>query len=148
MPPFVSIVICTKNRQDALETYALPSVQKLNDPNFEVVVVDDASSDGTQQFLRDDQPGAIRLRVVRNQRSRGLCHARNVGLSCCGGEFIAFIDDDCAVTPEWLNGLVSAYNDDRIAMHGVAICRFDHLFSSDFDSILALNIPTMLMKPI
>ena len=120
MPPFVSIVICTKNRQDALETYALPSVQKLNDPNFEVVVVDDASSDGTQQFLRDDQPGAIRLRVVRNQR----------------------------LTPEWLNGCVSAYSDYRIAMHGVAICRFDHLFSSDFDSILALNIPTMLMKPI
>ena len=33
MPPFVSIVICTKIRQDALETYALPSIQKLNDPN-------------------------------------------------------------------------------------------------------------------
>jgi glycosyltransferase involved in cell wall biosynthesis len=118
MPPFVSIVICTKNRQDALETYALPSLQTLNYPNFEVVVVDDASSDGTQQFLRDYQPGAIRLRVVRNQRSRGLCHARNVGLSSCGGDIIAFIDDDCAVTPEWLNGLVSAYTEDKIAVVG------------------------------
>ena len=65
MPPFVSIVICTKIRQDALETYALPSIQKLNDPNFEVVVVDDASTDGIQEFQRDDQPGAIRLRLAQ-----------------------------------------------------------------------------------
>jgi glycosyltransferase involved in cell wall biosynthesis len=85
-----------------------------------VVVVDDASTDGTQQFLRDDQPGAIRLRVVLNQR----------------------------LTPEWFNGHVSAYCDDRIATHGDAICRFDHLFSSDFDLIPVLNIPTMQMKPI
>jgi len=65
MPPFVSVVICTKNRQDARETYALPSIQKLNDPNFEVVVVDETSTDGTQKFRRDDQPGAIRLRMAQ-----------------------------------------------------------------------------------
>jgi glycosyltransferase involved in cell wall biosynthesis len=118
MPPFVSIVICTKNRQDALETYALPSIQNLDYPNFEVVVVDDASTDGTQDFLRHYQAGAIALKVVRNQRSRGLCHARNVGLSRCSGEFIAFIDDDCAVAPDWLHGLVEAYSDDSIAVVG------------------------------
>ena len=118
MPPFVSIVICTKNRQDALETYALPSIEKLDYSNFEVVVVDDASTDGTQEFLRHYQAGAFPLRTVRNQRSRGLCHARNVGLSHCSGEFIAFIDDDCAVASDWLNGLVSAYSEDNIAVVG------------------------------
>lgn len=154
MPPFVSIVICSRNRREALQSYALPSLEGLEYPNFEVIVVDDASSDDTQAFLRayigdadteigdaDAEGGseaqggeprgdnaadpedprrrlAGRLRLVRNPVSKGLCHARNIGIAHSRGAIIAFIDDDCAVFPDWLRELVSAYDADDIAVVG------------------------------
>lgn len=123
--PFVSIVICTKNRQDALETHALPSLQRLDYPSFEVVVVDDASSDGTEAFLRGYNPGPVQLRVVRNRRSLGLCHARNVGIRHCRGAVISFIDDDVAVAPEWLRELVQPYDNPDVAVVGGVSFRGD-----------------------
>jgi glycosyltransferase involved in cell wall biosynthesis len=118
MLPFVSIVICTKNRCDALQKYALPSLEQLDYPSFEVVVVDDASSDGTQQFLRQYSHSKLRLNVVRNAESRGLCNARNVGIGHSRGEIIAFIDDDCAVTHSWLSEIVRAYDREEVAVVG------------------------------
>ena len=123
--PFVSIVICTKNRQDALETHALPSIRSLDYPSFEVVVVDDASTDATEAYLRTYEPGPLKLRVIRNPRSRGLCHARNVGIGHCRGEVIAFIDDDVAVAPSWLRELVLPYTAPEIAVVGGVSFRGD-----------------------
>ena len=125
MLPFVSIVVCSKNRQDALETHALPSLHRLDYPSFEVIVVDDASSDGTEAFLRGYDPGALQLRVIRNPRSRGLCHARNVGISHCRGDVISFIDDDVAVAPDWLRELVQPYGDPNVAVVGGVSFRGD-----------------------
>lgn len=114
--PFVSIVICSKNRCDALATYALPSLRELAYPCFEVVVVDDASSDDTPQYLSAIAAQPYPLRVVRNAVSKGLCNARNVGVAHSKGEIIAFIDDDCAVAPDWLRELVKAYDAPEIAV--------------------------------
>lgn len=118
MLPFVSIVICTRNRKEALKKYALPSLSDLNYPHFEVVIVDDGSSDGTEQFLRSYCLSHKHIRVIRNPQSGGLCNARNVGISNSRGEVIAFIDDDCAVTPDWMTELVSAYTLPDIAVVG------------------------------
>lgn len=66
------------------------------------------------QYIRK----APKIKVVRNEQSKGLCHARNVGISHCQGEIIAFIDDDCAVAPDWMTEIVSTYDDDDIAVVG------------------------------
>lgn len=116
--PLVSIVICTKNRCEALATYALPSLRQLDYPAFEVVVVDDASNDDTSLYLSAIDTLPYPLRVVRNAVSKGLCHARNVGIAHSRGAIIAFIDDDCAVFPDWLRELVSAYDAEDIAVVG------------------------------
>jgi glycosyltransferase involved in cell wall biosynthesis len=118
MQPFVSIVICTRNRKEALAKYALPSLLELNYPRFEVVIVDDGSSDGTEQFLHGYCQAHANIRVIRNQQSGGLCNARNVGVAHSIGVIIAFIDDDCAVTPNWMAELVSAYTQPDIAVVG------------------------------
>jgi len=123
--PFVSIVICSKNRCDALARYALPSLEALQYPSFEVIVVDDASSDGTQAFLHSYSAEKIQLRVVRNERSHGLCHARNVGVANSRGAIIAFIDDDCAVFPDWLDEIVKAYQSPETACAGGVSYRGD-----------------------
>lgn len=123
--PFVSIVICSKNRRQALQTYALPSIQTLQYPCFEVIVVDDGSTDNTRELLQSYTSIIGNLRVVHNQQSRGLCNARNIGISHSRGEFIAFMDDDCAVTPQWLSEHVKAYGEDDIAVVGGVSFRGD-----------------------
>ncbi len=118
MATSVSIVICTRNRLEALKQHALPSIEALIYPCFEVVIVDDCSSDGTQEFLSQYIQRVVGIRVVRNERSKGLCHARNIGVRHSKAEIIAFMDDDCAVSPHWLTALVNAYNEAEIAVVG------------------------------
>lgn len=118
-------MICSKNRRQTLETYALPSLEKLQYPRFEVIVVDDASSDGTSDFIKGYTSINGDLKVVRIQQSKGLCNARNVGISHSRGEFIAFMDDDCAVYPQWLDEHVKAYKNQSIAVVGGVSFRGD-----------------------
>ncbi|MFN5463639.1 MAG: glycosyltransferase family 2 protein [Cyanobacteriota bacterium] len=118
MLPFVSIVICSRNRLKALKRYALPSLETMDYPSFEVVVIDDASTDGTHQFLQDYRLDHPYINVVRNEQAKGLCNARNVGVANCRGDIIAFIDDDCAVSTTWIHELVNAYTRDSIAVVG------------------------------
>ena len=118
MLPFVSIVICSRNRLKSLKRYALPSLASMDYPSYEVVVVDDASSDGTYEFLRDYRLEHPYIKAVRNEHAKGLCNARNVGVANSKGEIIAFIDDDCAVSTTWIHELVKAYTHENIAVVG------------------------------
>ena len=118
MLPLVSIVICTQNRLEALRKYALSSVFNVDYPSFEVVIVDDASTDGTKEFLEIFKKGHNNLKVIRNDRKRGLCNARNLGIDHCGGEIIAFTDDDCIVGRDWLKELIEVYAKEDVAVVG------------------------------
>ncbi len=116
--PFVSIVICSRNRLKALQRYALPSIATIDYPSFEVVIVDDASKDGTWEFLQNYRFPQASLNVVRNKQAKGLCNARNVGIANSRGEIIAFIDDDCAVSTTWIHEIVKPYTSEGVAVVG------------------------------
>ena len=118
LPPFASIVICTRNRLEALKKYALPSLHALDYPRFEVVIVDDSSTDGTREFLSEYCQKFHHIKAIHNAESKGLCNARNVGVNNSKGEIIAFIDDDCAVSSNWMAEIVNAYTDKEIAVVG------------------------------
>ena len=93
LPP-ITVVICTRDRVDHLQG-ALASVSALDYPDFEVVVVDNASpTDATQQYVLglDDS----RVRVV-SEPTAGLSRARNTGLRAARHDIVAFTDDDVAV---------------------------------------------------
>jgi len=107
--PFVSIVICTHNRAKTLEKYILNSIQKLNYNNFEVIVVDDASTDNTNAVLKSYQNKIKNLKLIRNNKMKGLCYVRNLGIKYSQGEIIAFTDDDCYVDKNWIKELVKTY---------------------------------------
>lgn len=89
--PFVSVVIPTYNRKDKIMASA-ESVLGQSYRNLELIIVDDASADGTEAlFAGKTDP---RMRYVRYEENQGACHARNYGAALAKGELIAFHDSD------------------------------------------------------
>ena len=88
--PRVSVVVPTRDRLDAL-VRALASVDAQRFRDFELVVVDDGSVDGTTSWLRANRPSAS---VVTIDRPAGAAAARNQGVKHTHGEVVAFLDDD------------------------------------------------------
>jgi hypothetical protein len=103
--PRVSVIMPTYNRAGYLPD-ALASVAAQSYPDWELVVVDDASTDGTADFLStvDDE----RVRPVRVPHG-GVCAARNAGLAAATGEIVASLDDDNHMHPNWLKAVVWAF---------------------------------------
>jgi glycosyltransferase involved in cell wall biosynthesis len=103
--PDVSVVIPTRNRRHILPR-TLASVLSQDGVELEVIVVDEASSDGTGPYLRE--LGDHRVRVVRHEEPRGPAQARNAGIELAAGRFVAFCDDDDLWAPDKLTAQLEA----------------------------------------
>jgi glycosyltransferase involved in cell wall biosynthesis len=91
--PLVSVIMPTFNRADTIRR-AIRSVQAQTFTNWELIVVDDGSTDNTVALIEGRHP---RLKLIR-QENQGTAGARNAGLSASAGSYIAFLDSD----DEWL----------------------------------------------
>lgn len=104
MPERVSIVICTRDRgavlRATLERYGVLG----HDPDWELIVVNDGSRDGTAELLAGQQRHDQRLTVVTTD-GVGLGAARNAGWRAATGPLVLFTDDDCYPDPELLDGI-------------------------------------------
>jgi glycosyltransferase involved in cell wall biosynthesis len=110
--PTISVVVSTYNRC-ALLGEAIESIfeQKEPLPSFELILVDNNSSDGTRAVV----DGLVarfgpRLRYVFEGR-QGLSHGRNAGIAHARAPLIAFTDDDVRVAPDWLRAMVRAFDE-------------------------------------
>jgi GT2 family glycosyltransferase len=110
--PKVSVVVCAYNA-DRTMAACLASLEKLNYPNYEVIVVNDGSTDRTRAIC--EQFDYIRL---INQDNKGLSAARNVGIEAAEGEIVAFTDSDCVADPDWLTYLVGTLEFRNAGMSG------------------------------
>jgi glycosyltransferase involved in cell wall biosynthesis len=103
--PLVSVVLPTRDRCQLLPR-AIASVVAQSYPNWELLVVDDGSVDGTPGLLAaSDDP---RLRSFRGPGA-GVCAARNIALRHARGELVAYLDDDNIMHPQWLKSVVWAF---------------------------------------
>lgn len=103
----VSVVVCTRNRSDQLRE-CLSHLSALTYPQLEVIVVDNAPSDDrTRDVVRQAETVAD-LRYVVEPRA-GLSRARNRGLAEATGTIVAYTDDDVAVDPQWIDGVVRGF---------------------------------------
>ena len=112
----ISAVICTHNREDYLGA-AIDSLLEQDFSNYEVIVVDNASSDSTKQIVESRLPHP-RLQYVYEPVT-GLSVARNTGAKASQGEIIAYLDDDAVASTSWLSCLWQAYqNNPQLAIAG------------------------------
>ena len=113
--PRVSVVVCSYNGAKTLKD-CLESLDLVEYPDFEIVLVDDGSKDNTQALVKE----YVDARTLREQRTgekpphfinlvqvnMGLSYARNVGARASSGEIIAYTDSDCMADPDWLYYMV------------------------------------------
>lgn len=103
--PLISVIVCTRNGSATLGK-CLDALSRQTHPDYEVIVVDDGSTDGTPQIARS-RPACRYLR----QEHAGLGAARNLGAAEARGEILAYTDDDCIPDEEWLLRVSAAFDD-------------------------------------
>lgn len=113
-PPLVSVVVCAFNEERTIGD-CLASLTELAYPRFEVVVVNDGSTDGTPRIA--DAHASAHVRVI-HQPNGGLSAARNRGIAEAQGDIVAFTDADCVVDADWLTYLVSKLREGHVAVGG------------------------------
>jgi glycosyltransferase involved in cell wall biosynthesis len=109
--PRVSVVVCAYNAERTINA-CLASLETLNYPDYEVIVVNDGSADRTLQIA--EQYSYCR---IISQPNMGLSVARNVGAHAATGEIVAYTDSDCVADPDWLAYLVA-----KMQSAGLAAC--------------------------
>ena len=100
--PRISVVVCTYNGARTIRD-CCEGLARLAYPNFEVIVVDDGSSDDTAAIA-----SCYDVRLIRTS-NRGLSNARNTGMEAATGEIVAYLDDDAYPDPHWLTYLAAAF---------------------------------------
>ncbi len=99
----VSIIVLNYNGKDVLRD-CLESISKSTYSPFEVLVVDNASKDGSDQIMLPDK----RYRLLKNKHNLGFCGGNNVGIRAANGEFVVLLNNDTLVHPDWLSEFVKA----------------------------------------
>lgn len=108
MKPLVSVLIVNWNSEDNLRD-CLESLYKINYQNYEVVLVDNASTDGSVEFVRKNFP---KVKLTQAKRNLGFAGGNNLGLKNCKGKYVLFLNNDTIVTKEFLNDLVDIIEND------------------------------------
>ena len=122
--PFVSIIVVNYNGKHFLEE-CLSSLTKLRYPGdkFEVILVDNASVDGSVEYVADSFP---QVRILQLDRNYGFCKPNNEGVKVSRGEYVALVNNDTQVTEDWLLELVQgALTDDKIVCCASKILYYD-----------------------
>jgi len=133
MIPDISFVVITMNRRDELAR-CLASITAIEPDNWELIVVDNASSDDTATMVRRDFPGA---RLISNARNLGAGGARNVGIAHARGELIVCMDDDTRLETAGVCARVR----DLFAAHPRLGCLCFAILDADSGEIAPRTIP-------
>ncbi len=118
--PLVSILIVNYNGKQLLQQ-CIDSVLRSEYVNYEVIVIDNGSSDGSAELVKRILGDSRKFRLIQNSRNIGPSAARNVGCRLALGKYMAFLDNDTKVDPLWLTRAVRLMEADPTI--GAAQCK-------------------------
>ncbi len=114
--PSASIVIASYNNAPVLRK-VLKGMQELEyQNNFEVIVVDDASTDNTKEMVEKEFGKEKKIRFLRFEKNQGVCRARNKGISMARFPIVVNMDHDCIPEKQWLKKIVAGFNDEKVGV--------------------------------
>jgi glycosyltransferase involved in cell wall biosynthesis len=123
--PKVSVLMPAYNAERYLE-YAVRSILQQKFRDFELIIVDDGSTDRTPNILSDFAKKDLRVRVTKNESNLGIVQALNKGLAMCRGEYVARMDaDDIATHDRLLKQIGIIEKDPEISVLGASVCYID-----------------------
>ena len=126
--PLISIVILNYNAEKFLDE-CLSSIYKTEKVNFEIILVDNASSNKSYREYTQKFP---EIKLIENEKNLGYCEGNNVGIRASKGEFVVVLNPDTVVTPIWLHELINAYQ-----ANGEGIYQPKILATTDHDMLLS-----------
>lgn len=124
-PVELSLVVCTRNRASRLGL-ALQAFSAIRSAaTWELVIVDNGSTDDTARVLDDFRKGFLGRYLYVREPTPGLGRARNAGWRRSGGAIVAFTDDDCYPEPDYVDQMLLALADERHGYGGGRVLLFD-----------------------
>lgn len=109
--PMISVVVCSYNGEATI-AQSIEFIQRMDYPNFEVIVIDDGSTDSTARIAEQFE---VRLVSTPN---RGLSNARNTGWEMANGEIVAYCDDDAYPDVHWLRYVAIGFRAESVGAVG------------------------------
>ena len=109
MQPEISVVISTYNRRESLQRTIDSILNQTNAPPYELIVVDNRSTDGTSEVVKSSAAKAECVRYMFEEQ-QGVSYGRNAGVAAARSPLIAFTDDDVVVSSDWLAAMSAAFD--------------------------------------
>ena len=125
-PATVSIIMPAFNATHTLP-HSLASVRLQNYPYWELLVIDDGSSDNTADYTAEQARKDPRIKLIRQVRNQGVAAARNAGIAAAQGKYIAFLDADDLWLPDKLSRQISAMRENSATVSMTAYYRFNQV---------------------
>ena len=116
--PIISVVVPVYQAQEYLRC-CVGSILAQTFAAWELILVDDGSTDASGRICAEYAAREPRIRVIR-QKNQGVSAARNAGMEAARGDFLAFVDSDDWVEPDFLQQLYEAIGNSQLSLCGVA----------------------------
>lgn len=116
--PKVSVIILTYNNLAYSKACIRSVLLFSNYKNLEIIIVDNASKDKTQEFLKELKTEFPEIKLVLNKTNTGFAAGCNTGLKKATGEYVILLNNDTIVTPGWVRGLIKPLENKKIGLVG------------------------------
>jgi len=141
--PHISAIVATYNRLNLLKL-CLRALERQTFKNFEVIVVDDGSNDGTEDFMKDFLLNTSLRCIYCWQEDKGyrLAAARNIGIKFSNGHFLVFLDADMIANPNLLYGYWKAFTQDPkgVFWGDIFYIRSENIGKIEYNNIDTYNV--------
>ncbi len=116
--PAASIIILTYNNLDYTRQCIESIFCKTDGPDYEIILVDNASQDDTPRYLRGLAEKHPNIKLILNAENEGFARGNNIGVAAASGSYLVFLNNDTLVTKGWLSKLLEHGRDSQVGMVG------------------------------